>query len=549
MPTVNTDSNKSRPIMAHPESKVPALPKITKELENIRISPMKLFHHNQKHQFENIPFNVSRPSSQKSSPENSSHNVSPTATSEATIVSSTSTTSHRMPANDEHIETIQNVVAENHAGQLGEDYRPNRAYSFPTTREVGHTPNQFVFKKPEYGEHYNSTHFHHKEKKETIIKDIKKFFHAPGNKKKEGNLDDTSIKSGPVYINNNDISFANEFNRDLEGRYGKWGRFVGKGSGGSVRLIRRSTDNKTFAVKQFRHRFPKESVKEYTKKVTTEFCIGSILHHSNIIEALDIIQEGNLFYEIMEFAPNDMFSIVMSAKMTAKEISCCYRQFLNGVHYLQSMGIAHRDLKLDNMVLDERGIVKIIDFGCATVIRHPYEKMNRLSTGLCGSDPYIAPEQYSKTEYDASLSDVWSCGIIFICMTIRRFPWKIAIPDKDKTYSDYLRVCLTGTGTIPLFQLLPGYSREIISRMLVPEPDKRWTIEQILGDEWLDSIETCTADHPMQDHQHHLLFRPSPQTMEERGNISLLPSSFCLPTEADTPNKHKRIHISIKNKH
>jgi serine/threonine protein kinase len=117
---------------------------------------------------------------------------------------------------------------------------------------------------------------------------------------------------------------------------------VGKGAGGSVRLIRRSTDNKTFAVKQFRKRGPKENEKEYVKKVTAEFCIGSTLHHPNVIETLDIIQEGSAFYEIMEFAPNDLFNIVMSGRMTRGEIACCWKQMLDGVHYLQSMGIAHR---------------------------------------------------------------------------------------------------------------------------------------------------------------------------------------------------------------
>jgi serine/threonine protein kinase len=120
------------------------------------------------------------------------------------------------------------------------------------------------------------------------------------------------------------------------------GRFVGKGAGGSVRLIRRSTDNKTFAVKQFRKRGPKENEKEYVKKVTAEFCIGSTLHHPNVIETLDIIQEGSAFYEIMEFAPNDLFNIVMSGRMTRGEIACCWKQMLDGVDYLQSMGIAHR---------------------------------------------------------------------------------------------------------------------------------------------------------------------------------------------------------------
>lgn len=147
-------------------------------------------------------------------------------------------------------------------------------------------------------------------------------------------------------------------------------------------MIRRSADSKTFAVKQFRKRLPTESEKEYVKKVTAEFCIGSTLHHPNVIETLDIVQEGGAtFFQIMEFAPNDLFAIVMSGGMHKDEVACCWKQLLAGVDYLHGMGIAHRDLKLDNLVLDDRGILKIIDFGCSIVFRYPYEETVVMSKG------------------------------------------------------------------------------------------------------------------------------------------------------------------------
>lgn len=149
------------------------------------------------------------------------------------------------------------------------------------------------------------------------------------------------------------------------------GRYIGKGAGGSVRLIQRASDNKTFAVKQFRKRLQHETEREYIKKVTAEFCIGSTLHHPNIVETLDFIQDGPNFYEIMEYCPNDLFNVVMSGMMSREEIACCWRQLLQGLDYLHSMGIAHRDLKLDNLVLDHMGILKIIDFGCSCVFKYP----------------------------------------------------------------------------------------------------------------------------------------------------------------------------------
>lgn len=159
----------------------------------------------------------------------------------------------------------------------------------------------------------------------------------------------------------------------LQKKYGKLGRVLGSGAGGSVRLMKRSSDGVTFAVKEFRARHNYESEREYAKKVTAEFCIGSTLHHGNIVETLDIVQEKGKWYEVMEYCPYDLFATVMTGKMSRVEVACCFLQILNGVTYLHAMGLAHRDLKLDNVVINEQGILKIIDFGSASVFRYPFE--------------------------------------------------------------------------------------------------------------------------------------------------------------------------------
>lgn len=185
-------------------------------------------------------------------------------------------------------------------------------------------------------------------------------------------------EQSPNYVPKRSSSHATEnvpFGEDntLHSKYGKFGRVLGTGAGGSVRLLQRSTDGVIFAVKQFRDRHNWESMKEYSKKVTAEFCIGSTLRHGNIIRTLDIVQEGNHWYEVMEYAPYDLFAIVMTGRMSKPEIACCFRQILNGMAYLHAMGLAHRDLKLDNVVVNERGIMKLIDFGSAVVFRYPFE--------------------------------------------------------------------------------------------------------------------------------------------------------------------------------
>ena len=192
-----------------------------------------------------------------------------------------------------------------------------------------------------------------------------------------------SNKSGsvtpPAQQSSANVPFADD--HGLQSKYGKFGKVLGSGAGGSVRLMKRSSDGVTFAVKQFRDRHNYETEREYAKKVTAEFCIGSTLHHGNIIETLDIVQERGHWYEVMEYAPYDLFATVMTGKMSREEIACSFLQIFAGVTYLHSMGLAHRDLKLDNVVVNEHGIMKIIDFGSAIVYRYPFENDIVLATG------------------------------------------------------------------------------------------------------------------------------------------------------------------------
>ncbi|KAJ2967318.1 hypothetical protein NUW54_g13537 [Trametes sanguinea] len=184
-------------------------------------------------------------------------------------------------------------------------------------------------------------------------------------------------------------------------KYGKWGRVLGSGAGGTAEASG-------------------ESEREYQKKVTAEFCVGSTLKHPNIIETVDIVTDHGHFYEVMEYAPYDLFSVIC-----------------DGVEYLHSLGLAHRDLKLDNCVMTKDNVVKLIDFGTATVFHYPGKKTT-LATGIVGSDPYLAPEVLSQDKYDPRKTDVWSVAIIFMCMVLRRFPWKIPDPKSDPSFRAFV---------------------------------------------------------------------------------------------------------------
>ncbi|SAM02730.1 hypothetical protein [Absidia glauca] len=462
--------------------------------------------------------------------------------------------------------------------------RPSLHHRAAATSSSTTTPTQFIFKKPEYDQHYHETHFHHHPPPQSSKKAAAAAA-TSSSSSSSTTKDLTDNNSGgdttPIKSNNSnkaigsdrkdltltswtelrrffvsdtttittttgdrhgkdDITFANQFRKNIGTRYGTWGRYIGKGAGGSVRLIRRASDHKTFAVKQFRKRMAQESEKDYVKKVTAEFCIGSALHHPNVIETLDLIQEDAHFYEIMEYAPNDLFNVVMSGMMSREELACCWRQLLQGVSYIHGMGIAHRDLKLDNLVLDPYGVLKIIDFGCATVFRSPFASSSdggpqqsvTLSKGIFGSDPYIAPEQYTQPSYDPCLADIWSCAIIFICMTIRRFPWRLPRPSDPS----FLAFSTQPQQAFRLLKLLPREARPVIAAMLELHSKRRIHLDQILLDSWVQSIDMCHIEEPGANHVHHVLVMPPlpsdplPQPASSTSSISSSSSTTTTPS-------------------
>ncbi|KAI8060038.1 kinase-like domain-containing protein [Gongronella butleri] len=387
-------------------------------------------------------------------------------------------------------------------------------------------PQQFVFKRPEYNESFHQTHFHHVPSTASNYSLFDRLFGEPAPStanvaapmsasapKPSTAVATTGAPLTPAPAHHHDLAFGNQFHHDLESRYGKWGRHIGKGAGGSVRLIQKH-DHSILAVKQFRKRLPHETEKDYVKKVTAEFCIGSTLHHPNVINTLDMIQQDTNFYQVMEYAPNDLFNIVMSGMMSREEIACCWRQLLHGVQYLhQTMGIAHRDLKLDNLVLDNRGILKIIDFGCSTVFKYPFESNIQLTKGVYGSDPYIAPEQYAQPRYDPRLSDLWSCGVIFICMTIKRFPWRTPRLC-DRSFKLFVQ-------HRSLLKLMPREARPALTGLLEWDSKQRWTLDQVLQDDWVKQIDVCDDEKPGHHHVHHVsVAKPDNQ----RANLVLMTS-------------------------
>lgn len=225
-------------------------------------------------------------------------------------------------------------------------------------------------------------------------------------------------------------------------KYGKCQEVVGRGAFGIVRISHKKVDNgeKLFAVKEFRRR-PEETEKKYSKRLTAEFCISSSLRHPNVIHTLDLLKDSKGDYcEVMEFCSGgDLYTLVLAAgKLEVQEADCYFKQMMRGVEYMHEMGVAHRDMKPENLLLTTHGALKITDFGNGECFRMAWENDAHMVSGLCGSAPYIAPEEYIDREFDARAVDVWACGVIYMAMRTGRHLWRVAKKDEDEFYERYL---------------------------------------------------------------------------------------------------------------
>lgn len=198
---------------------------------------------------------------------------------------------------------------------------------------------------------------------------------------------------------------------------GRHGKSVGKGATANVRLVHKkgAHGGELYAAKEFRGKSSNEKTEEYDKKVKSEYCIAKSVHHPNIVETFRLCTHHGRWIQVMEFCEQgDLFSLV-NRKYLAKDDHladrlCLFKQLVQGLNYLHNNGIAHRDVKLENLLLTRQSKLKITDFGVSEVFSglHPGLKkaggqcgrdmgeIRLCAPGMCGSPPYIAPEVISK---------------------------------------------------------------------------------------------------------------------------------------------------------
>ncbi|KAI0462284.1 hypothetical protein LJB42_004372 [Komagataella kurtzmanii] len=323
-------------------------------------------------------------------------------------------------------------------------------------------------------------------------------------------------------------------------KYGRIQGLIGKGSYGTVKLCMRSSadpkkPNLIFAVKQLKKR-PDETDEHFGKRVTSEFMISSSLTHEAIINTYDLmVDPQSLTYsQVMEFIPcGDLYSYILSTNgegLPIIEADCFFKQILNALTYIHSVGIAHNDLKVENLLLTAYGQLKIIDFGTATVVKAEWNDEVQLSHGACGSEPYVAPEEYTDQEYDPRYCDIWSLGIIYLAMATGGYCWGIA-KESDERYADYLknRAIYDYTkrsetnptlpkkirnGTFPQIEEFAKKStsfnnrKYVLYNILNPDPETRIKIEAIWRSGWVRNIELCDAGKGLVDCRGLEIYQP-----------------------------------------
>ncbi|KAI1945475.1 hypothetical protein LOZ57_004161 [Ophidiomyces ophidiicola] len=308
---------------------------------------------------------------------------------------------------------------------------------------------------------------------------------------------------------------------------GRRGKEVGKGATATVKIMYRKGGEKDapFAVKEFRKRASKEDEEEYVQKVKSEFSIANSLNHPNIVQTFRLCTHSGRWNHVMEYCSyGELFSLVQKDYLTPRDNLCFFKQIVRGVGYLHDNGIAHRDIKLENLLLSDDGYVKITDFGVSEVFSgsHPglrcaggvcgkdMGEVRMCAPGICGSLPYIAPEVLAKKgDYDPRPLDIWSCAIVYLTLNYRGNPWPSA-DDKNPNYAKFISGWQTflkndSEGLVteekapmcgPVFRRLNNSGmKRLLLRMLHPDPSKRFTINEVLSDRYFKTIECCSPEY------------------------------------------------------
>ncbi|XP_072546913.1 serine/threonine-protein kinase SIK3 homolog isoform X5 [Salminus brasiliensis] len=213
---------------------------------------------------------------------------------------------------------------------------------------------------------------------------------------------------------------------------------------------------------------------ENLKKIFREVQIMKMLRHPHIIRLYQVMETERMIYLVTEYASGgEIFDhLVAHGRMAEKDARRKFKQIVAAVHFCHCRNIVHRDLKAENLLLDHNLNIKIADFGFSNMFSR-----GQLLKTWCGSPPYAAPELFEGKEYDGPKVDIWSLGVVLYVLVCG------ALPFDGSTLQNLRARVLSGKFRIPFF--MSTDCEYLIRHMLVLEPSRRLTMEQICKNKWM----------------------------------------------------------------
>ena len=257
------------------------------------------------------------------------------------------------------------------------------------------------------------------------------------------------------------------------------GNTIGTGAYGIVKYGIHKATNRKVAIKIY----DKSKLVDINrqKSVQGEIKILTRLDHGNIVKLYQTIDSPKFLYIILEFVSGCSLSTLLKRKINRKmeefEANKLFRELLMALDYCHSKGVSHRDIKLENTLVEQNNTVKLIDFGFATCFSN--EKKVKM---FCGTPSYMAPEIVARKEYVGPPVDIWAAGVLLYALITGNFPFK-ANCDKD-----LYRQILKGNYLVPEYISLAA--KHLIAKMLCVDPNKRAKASELLKDPWFRS---CSA--------------------------------------------------------
>lgn len=243
-------------------------------------------------------------------------------------------------------------------------------------------------------------------------------------------------------------------------------KHVGKGASGRVYEIEDKLTAERLALKVIEKSTVLESKDTYRHAMDERLVLQMIRHHPYILNMHYAFQNSKRLFIVTEFCEGgDMFEFMNRRVAPLDEVTARFvsAQVLLALSHLHSLGIVYRDLKLENILIDSDGNIRLADFGLTKILRQNDGKLSRTTT-FCGTREYVAPEMLRGDPYDTAL-DFWTFGILLYEMLSGRTPFYSS--DHSEIYKriEKSNICYPRS--------LSPQVRNLISKLLVREPEKR----------------------------------------------------------------------------